>query len=90
MKSNTQSVFVYLRQGRQGLCTWEFSDLLSSIHERTIVAVLQFKHLILETPGLDIIKMWSTIFVSSKLTEILQNLYKGIESLQQTQIFLPL
>ena len=29
-----------------------------------------------ETPGVDILKMWSTNFLSSKLTEILQNLYK--------------
>jgi len=29
-----------------------------------------------ETPGVDIFKMWSTNFLSSKLTEILQNLYK--------------
>ena len=42
----------------------------------TILAVFQLKHLISKTPGLEIFKMWSTLFVSSKLTEILQNLYK--------------
>ena len=38
----------------------------------TIIAVFQLKHPISKTPDLDIFKMWSTIFVSSKLTEILQ------------------
>ena len=42
----------------------------------TIIAVFQIKHLILKTPGLELFKMWSTIFVTSKLTEILRNLYK--------------
>ena len=41
-----------------------------------IIAVFQIKHLILKTPGLELFKMWSTIFVTSKLTEILRNLYK--------------
>ena len=43
---------------------------------KTIIAVFQFIHLISKTPGLAIFKMCSTLFVSSKLTEILQNLYK--------------
>ena len=42
----------------------------------TIVAVFQLKHLMSKTPGLEIFKMWSIIFISSKLTEILQKLYK--------------
>ena len=45
----------------------------------TTIAVFQLKHLISKTPGLNIFKMWSTIFVFSKLTEILQ---KGTEFLQ--------
>ena len=36
-------------------------------------AVFQLRHLISKTPGLEIFKMWSNIFVFSKLTEILQN-----------------
>ena len=52
----------------------------------TIIVVFQFKHLISKTTGLDISKMWSTIFVSSKLTEILENLYKGTEFLPQIMI----
>ena len=40
----------------------------------TIIAVFQLKHLISTTPGLKIFKMRCTIFVSSKLTEILRNL----------------
>ena len=35
----------------------------------SIIAVFQFKHLISKTPSLEIFKMWSTIFVYSKLTE---------------------
>ena len=42
----------------------------------TIVAVFQLKHQMSKTPGLEIFKMWSIIFISSKLTEILQKLYK--------------
>ena len=42
----------------------------------TIIAFFQLKHLISKTSGLEIFKMCSTIFVSSKLTEILRNLYK--------------
>ena len=42
----------------------------------TIIAVFQFTNLILKKPGLEIFKMRANIFVSSKLTEILQNLYK--------------
>ena len=38
-------------------------------------AVFQLRHLISKTPGLEIFKMWSNIFVFSKLTEILKNLY---------------
>ena len=37
----------------------------------TIIAVFQLKHLTSKTPGLEIFKMWSTIFVSSKLKKIL-------------------
>ena len=37
----------------------------------TIIAVFTLKHLIYKTSGLEILKMWSTIFVSSKLTQIL-------------------
>ena len=54
----------------------------------TIIAVFQLKHLKSKTPGLEIFKMWSTIFVSSKLTEILRNLYKGIESFASNPNFL--
>ena len=42
----------------------------------TIIAVFQLKHLILKTPRLEIYKMCSAILVPSKLTEILQNMYK--------------
>ena len=48
----------------------------------TIIAEFQFKHLVLRSS-----KCGLPFFVSSKLTEILQNLYKGIESLPQTLIF---
>ena len=41
----------------------------------TISAVLRFKHLIPKTPDLEIFKMRSTIFVSSKLNEKLLYLY---------------
>ena len=40
------------------------------------IAVFQLKHIISKTSDLEIFKMWSTIFVSSKLTELLQKLYK--------------
>ena len=33
----------------------------------TTIAVFQLKRLISKTPGLEIFKMWSTIFVSSKI-----------------------
>ena len=39
----------------------------------TSIAVFQLKHFISKTPGLQIFKMWSTIFVISKLTEILRS-----------------
>ena len=53
------------------------SFVLSSICKRhffmnTIIAVFQLRHLISNKPGLGIFKMWSTIFASSKLTEILR------------------
>ena len=58
---------------------WRLLYRLRSIRHffmKTIIAVFQFMHLISKTPGLAIFKMCSTLFVSSKLTEILQNLYK--------------
>ena len=51
-------------------------DPCSIFFMNLIIAVFQFKHLISKTPVLEIFKMWSTIFVFSKLTEILQNIYK--------------
>jgi len=50
----------------------------STIHFsiNTNIPVFQFKHLISEAPGLEIYEMWSTFYVFSKLTEILENLYK--------------
>ena len=39
----------------------------------TIIEAIQFKHLVSKTSSLEIFKMWSTIFTSLKLAEILQN-----------------
>ena len=44
----------------------------------TIIPVFKFTHLIQKKLDLEIFKMWSTVFVSSKLTERLQNLYNLI------------
>ena len=49
----------------------------------TIIAVFQLRQLLSKKPGLGIFKMWSTIFASSKWTEILQNVHKGFEFLPQ-------
>ena len=42
----------------------------------TTIAVFQLKHLISKASGLEMLEMWSTIFVFSKLTEIFENLHK--------------
>ena len=52
----------------------------------TIIAVFQLRQLLSKKLGIGILKMWSTIFASSKLTELLQNVHKGFEFLPQMPI----
>ena len=50
----------------------------------TTIAVFQLKRLISKTPGLEIFKMWSTIFVSSKIIgDIAKFVYTNFNLLNQ-------
>ena len=55
----------------------------------TIISIFQFTHLISKTPGLEIFKTLSTIFVSLKLAEILQNLtnFNSFDKSKLSRIF---
>ena len=62
--------YVHYKHGNRLLSMWYY------FHEHNICTILQFKHLLSKTPDLEIFKMWSTIVVFSKLTEIFKNLFK--------------
>ena len=72
---NSHKFYYRVSQKNMGI-QWRLLYRLRSMQHffmNTSIAVFQLKHFISKTPGLQIFKMWSTIFVISKLTEILRS-----------------
>ena len=75
---SSQNTFIFLQGVPINMGNSVIALISSSIHffMNTIISEFQLKLLIQKTLGLEIFKTWSTIFVFSKLTEKLQNVYK--------------